>query len=338
MTTTIEEISEQPQPATRAEVPPRSDVGRVSSFAIRSDDGSDGESDGLTLDGFASVFNRTTLIDSWEGRFREMVAPGSMKKSFRETPPKIQFDHGRHPMIGSIPIAKLERIAEEVDPELAPEGGAHVVARMFDNYLVQPVRDAISAEAIDGMSFRFEVMKEQWFDPESNKVIRDEDVLRELLRRSWMENLPEEQLLVRTLKDLKVPELGPVVWPAYTDTSVMVRNAEPGSSRVVIDLSRLADPDERRKIADVTYLAERAEVGDLPDFPADEQEATPDEGADDHSDTRSDTQQGTDATPVEEQPAAEHESEHTEPKGLREAMNRWSASRAVTVENAARKL
>ncbi|HLU99144.1 MAG TPA: HK97 family phage prohead protease, partial [Thermobifida alba] len=97
----------------RAEVPPREDVFREAPFALRAAADGGEAGDGLTLDGFAAVFNRETIIDSWEGRFREKISPGAMKKSFRENPPKIQFDHGRHPLIGSIPIASLERIAEE---------------------------------------------------------------------------------------------------------------------------------------------------------------------------------------------------------------------------------
>jgi phage head maturation protease len=206
----------------RAEVPPRTDVLRSSPFAVRA--AADGEpGDGLTLDGFAAVFNRLAVIDSWEGKFKEQIAPGSMKKSFREAPPVIQFDHGRHPLIGSLPIAELTRIEEASDPELAPEGGAHVLGRIMDNWLMQPVRDAIANRSVNGMSFRFTLVREIWTDA-AGKQIRDEEQLRELLRRTWYEDVPDEELLTRTLKELRVPELGPVVFPAYADTSVGVRS------------------------------------------------------------------------------------------------------------------
>lgn len=236
----------------RAARPPLESV-REAPFALRTDD--DGEpNDGLTLDGYGAVFNRETVIDSWEGKFREKIAPGSMKRSFRETPPKVQFDHGRHPMIGSIPIAKLERIAEEVDPELAPEGGAHVVARIFDNWLMAPVRDAIAGEAVNGMSFRFGVIREVWHTADG-KQIRDEDELMQHLRRTWREDVPDDELLVRTLKELKVPEIGPVTWPAYADTSVSVRSQ-------IIDLGRLHEPEQRKLLAHAVFLADAAEQED----------------------------------------------------------------------------
>lgn len=238
-------------PTLRAEVPPREDLLRMAPFTLRAD--GDGESDGRTLDGWAAVFNRETIIDSWEGRFREKLSPGSMKKSFRERPPRIQFDHGRHPLVGSIPIAQLRSIAEDSDPVLAPEGGAHVIGRLHNNWLVEPVREAIESGSIDGMSFRFSVVQERWYRPDGSPI-RDEDTLQELLRRTWYEDVPDEELLLRDLREVKVPELGPVVWPAYADTSVGVR-----SKTFTVDLGRLDDPEQRKTLARAVFLADAAE-------------------------------------------------------------------------------
>ena len=249
--------------------PPLEGLRRATPFAIRAAD--DGEAgDGLTLDGYAAVFNRETIIDSWEGRFKEKIAPGAMKKSFRENPPRVQFDHGHHPLIGSIPIGSVEDVREEVDPTFAPEGGAHVIARMHDNWLTQPVRDAIASGSIDGMSFRFSVVREEWHDA-SGKKIADEQELRDMLRRTWMEEVPDEELLVRTLKELRVPELGPVVWPAYAETSVGVR-----SQTVEIDMTRLSDPTERNKLAQAVLMADQAD-GEAPQLttPVAEKHAAP---------------------------------------------------------------
>ena len=235
----------------RAERPPAEGLRRTSPFVLVRDDSDGAAGDGLTLDGYAAVFNRETIIDSWEGRFKERIAPGAMKKSFRENPPRVQFDHGHHPLIGSIPIGSIESVSEEVDPQRAPEGGAHVIARLHDNWLVQPVRDAISSGSVDGMSFRFSVVREEWHGADG-KPIKDEEVLRAELRRTWYEEVPEEELLLRTLKELRVPELGPVVWPAYADTSVGVRS-------VTLDLSRLNEPEEQNKLAQLVLMADRAD-------------------------------------------------------------------------------
>jgi uncharacterized protein len=106
------------------------------------------------------------------------------------------------------------------------------------------------------MSFRFSVVREEWHDY-TGKRITDEGDLRALLRQTWDGDVPDEELPVRTLKELRVPELGPVVWPAYSDTSVGVR-----SQSVVIDLSRLGDPEERNKLAQAVLMADRADGGE----------------------------------------------------------------------------
>lgn len=248
------------QVATRAGVPPREDLLRTAPFALRA--AGDPDNDGRTLDGYAAVFGRETIIDSWEGRFREKLALGSMKKSFRETRPRIQFDHGRHPLIGSIPIAKPADgyPREDSDPELAPEGGAHIIARLESNWLIEPVRDAIASEAIDGMSFRFSVVRDSWTDAGGNQI-RDIDTLIDALQRTWIEDVPDRELLLRELREVKVPEMGPVVWPAYSDTSVGVR------SQTVIDLGALDDPETRKTLARAVFIADAAERmtdGDTP--------------------------------------------------------------------------
>lgn len=272
--------------------PPTSELRRATPFALRAAD--DGEAgDGLTLDGYAAVFNRETIIDSWEGRFKERIAPGAMKKSFKENPPRVQFDHGHHPLIGSIPIGSIEDVREEVDPILAPEGGAHVIARMHDNWLTQPVRDAIASGSVDGMSFRFSVVREEWHEADGKKVT-DEEKLRDLLRRTWMEEVPDEELLMRTLKELRVPELGPVVWPAYADTSVGVR-----SQTLTIDLARLGDPEQRAQLARAVLMADRADSYEPP--------LTPEAEA--HSDLSNDTPPITARSAAEEHESAARRAE-----------------------------
>ena len=266
MNTTLKRATEA-RSAGRAERPPREKLLRAVPFSLRdaAQDGEDG-GDGRTFDGYAAVFRSQTRIDSWEGRFFESLAPGSMRKTFSETTPRFQFDHGTHPMVGSIPIGRVTSVAEEKDPERAPDGGAHVTARLFDNWLVQPVRDAVAAGAVDGMSFRFTVVREEWRDA-AGVLLKDPEDIHERLFRSWWEDLPDDELLHRTLREVKVPELGPVVWPAYADTSASVRSGD--SSRVVIDLAAVRDDTgERAKLARALFaadavLARDSGVGDL---------------------------------------------------------------------------
>jgi len=167
----------------------RETLERSVSFEIRA---AEDNADGLTLVGYAATFDNTTRIDNWEGTFDEKIARGAFKRSINARTPVLQFEHGRHPLLGSMPLGTITKLRED-------DHGLYVEARLADNWLIQPVRDAIASGAIDGMSFRFQVIKESWNDTSA--------------------------VPVRTLEEVKLMELGPVVFPAYESTSVGVRSA-----------------------------------------------------------------------------------------------------------------
>lgn len=171
---------------------------RSYSFEARSDDG-------LTLEGYAAVFNSPTDIVDFDGAYQETIVPGAFTRSLSKRTPVLQFDHGQHPLVGSIPLGAIDELYED-------DHGLFVRARLHDNWLVEPVRDAIRSGAVDGMSFRFAVRAQSWNDDRT----------------------------VRTIREVELFELGPVVFPAYKDTSVGVRS----------DLAAaLADPDGRAQLA-----------------------------------------------------------------------------------------
>ena len=169
----------------------------------------DPSEDGLTLEGYAAVFNEYTEIDSWEGSFRERIAPGAFKKTLSERTPILQFDHGTHPLIGSLPLGVFTSIKED-------DHGLRVKARLSDNWLVEPIRDAIRDGAITGMSFRFRVIRDQW-------------------------SKGRDKMAERTINEVALYEAGPVVFPAYEQTTVGVRSRE--------ILTALNDPEIRVELA-----------------------------------------------------------------------------------------
>jgi uncharacterized protein len=215
----------------------REDLCRSVSFRVGTSD--DASGDGFTIDGYAAVFDTPTRIDSWEGVFDEEIAFGAFGRSIRARMPKLQFDHGYHPLIGSLPIGVWTSMQEE------KSAGLHTIGRLHDNWLVEPVRQAIAEESVDGMSFRFSVVREEWFDVAGKKLKDDE--ISPLL---WEPG--DRGPLRRVLKEVKITEAGPVVWPAYQETSVGVR------SKVTIDLGRLTDPDQRNTLARAVFLADAA--------------------------------------------------------------------------------
>jgi HK97 family phage prohead protease len=171
------------------------------------------DGDGLTLEGYAAVFDSPTEINSWEGRFIERIKPGAFTKTLSERMPVLMFNHGQHPLIGDMPIGVIQSARED-------SRGLFIKARLASNWLIEPVREAISQRAVNGMSFRFSVPtgKDVW-------------------RRSKGE-LPE-----RDVTELKCPELGPVVFPAYADTEVGVRSLElPDADKITKALAKVKTP------------------------------------------------------------------------------------------------
>ncbi len=166
-------------------------VGSIRSvdFAISDTD------DGLTLEGYAAVFDSPTHISNrFEGDFTETINRGAFANVIRANPkPVMQFDHGLDTAIGSTPIGAIQSMRED-------ERGLWVSARLHDNWLSLPVRHAIESGSLHGMSFRFLTPEdgsgETWSDDRSPRSVTDISYL---------------------------PELGPVTFPAYADTEVSVR-------------------------------------------------------------------------------------------------------------------
>lgn len=179
---------------------------------FRSSDADPG--DGLTLSGYAAVFNQDTEISSWEGTFTERIAKGAFSKTLREKTPVMQFDHGHDPRTGTVPIGVYTELREDTI-------GLYVAGRLHDNDLVLPIRQAIASGALTGMSFRFRVIQDTWADEKGRKL--DAEAAYDRLYRG--------EKLSRTIREVALSEAGPVVSPAYAGTSVGVRNTTITSSQ-----------------------------------------------------------------------------------------------------------
>lgn len=142
----------------------------------------------------AVPFNEVTRIDNpWEGTFDEQFERGAFKRSIGRSTPKLQFDHGTHPLFGSLPIGTIRELAETVR-------GLEVEADMFEAELFEPLREALATKAIDGMSIRFRP------------------------REVTVEDRGPDEVELRTITEAELVELGPVIFPAYAGTSVDLRS------------------------------------------------------------------------------------------------------------------
>jgi HK97 family phage prohead protease len=153
-------------------------------------------SDGRTLEGYVAMFGSVARIPDRGGDFDEELHPGFADRSLSKGYPVMQFDHGKDPRVGTVPIGVYDTFDKD-------SRGYFVRGRLFDNAVVEPVRQAIQGKAIKGMSFRFSVGKsgDRW------------------VRRSAGGGVDKRDIL-----DADVHEAGPVVFPAYAQTSVTVRS------------------------------------------------------------------------------------------------------------------
>jgi HK97 family phage prohead protease len=171
---------------------------REVTFTLEHDSDGVSEGDGRNLEGYAAVFNSPTQIDDAPGSYTEVIKPGAFTHTIRNGKPPLMFNHGRHPLIGTMPIGTTEELRED-------SRGLFVRARLFDNWMVGPLAQAIREEAVSGMSFRFEVPKG---------------------KDTWTTENGQQKRIVR---EVKLHELGPVVFPAYADAQAALRTPGPAS-------------------------------------------------------------------------------------------------------------
>jgi hypothetical protein len=152
--------------------------------------------EGRTMAGYPIVFNRWTTINSWEGQFKERISDTALTKTLNENRNgvKVLFNHGMDPSIGDKPLGR---------PSVMNADGRGLYAEVplsetsYNDDLLALMRDG----AIDGQSFRFSVVQEEW-------------------------NKPSKGLPERTITELRLFEFGPVTFPAYQATTVGIRSRD----------------------------------------------------------------------------------------------------------------
>lgn len=151
-----------------------------------------------TVTGHFAVFNSETIIDSWwEGLFREVIAPGAFRKTIRENRDAVRvlFNHGMDPSIGDKVLGPVDQLQED-------EVGAYYEVPLLDTSYNRDLAPGLRAGQY-GASFRFTVVKENWVDPGPDS----------------------NELPLRTIKEVKLLEFGPVTFPAYQAATAGLRTS-----------------------------------------------------------------------------------------------------------------
>jgi HK97 family phage prohead protease len=174
----------------------------------RADD--DAPADGSLMHGHFAVFDEWNEIDSWfEGRFLERNAPGMFKKTMREQRDaiRVQYDHGHDFFVGGSPLGAIDVLRED------DEGAYYEVPLVDTDYNRDRVLPLLRGQLMDGRragtllgaSYRFRVTREEWVEPKKASDLNPD-------------MLPE-----RTIREVRLFEFGPVVFPAAQSASAKVR-------------------------------------------------------------------------------------------------------------------
>lgn len=173
----------------------------------------DTDETGDTLFGYAAMFNSDTLIDSWEGRFTERIMPGAFRNTLNRQKGSVPLllEHGNG-YIGNMPLGKPTVIKED-------NRGLYVEAKLSQTDYNENIKALLRDEALDGMSFRFSVKRDEW----------DETV-----------DPP-----ARTIKEVELHEVSLVTFPAYKATTAGIRAHSPAAYRAWLKANDEIDPTEQ---------------------------------------------------------------------------------------------
>lgn len=175
------------------------------------------EGDGVeswTIAGHSVLFNVWTEIGYWY-KYRERIAPGAAAKTIAEGDIRSCFNHDPTWLLGRTK-ANTHRLEED---EI---GVAFETDLNADDPHGQSVRAKVDRGDVDGCSFWFRVLREEWtYADDDNGLDMDEC----------------------TITEFQMFEDGPVTFPAYEETDVALRMAAPMlRAELAVDLDDAAHP------------------------------------------------------------------------------------------------
>lgn len=154
--------------------------------------------DGQSLDGLVTPFGvETTIGDPKAGGFREQIAPGAFTKTLQERDVVLLFNHNTDMPLARTSAGNLS--LHQADDGLRAE--ATPVETSYGKDLLALTR----AGVVKGMSFGFEVVKDDWTDDDgrsSNPMTGTR----------------------RTIREVRLHEVSAVTFPAYESTTLSARD------------------------------------------------------------------------------------------------------------------
>jgi HK97 family phage prohead protease len=182
------------------------------------------DEDGNTLSGYAAVFNKWSEDLGW---FREKIKPGAFKKTIKEADIRALINHDANLVLGRSTTGTLE-LKED-------EKGLFYKVSLPDTSYARDLKESIRRGDITQNSFGFLAVKDEW----------------------------NERGDERTLLEAKLIDVSPVTFPAYPQTTLMLRNIIEGAGldyRALAAILNKKTRGEEFKEEDIETLKKTAET------------------------------------------------------------------------------
>jgi HK97 family phage prohead protease len=147
-----------------------------------------GDESDPVIEGYAAVYNK---LSEDLGGFREKIKPGAFRKSLKRSDTVMLFNHDPNYPLGRVSAGTLE----------LKEDSRGLLVRAKPPRSAGRIIESIQRGDVTKMSFGFTTERDSWVHK------KDESI--------------------RTLEEVgELPDVGPVVFPAYPDTQVAIRSLE----------------------------------------------------------------------------------------------------------------
>lgn len=172
---------------------------------------------GSVLEGYAAVFNQDTQIGGDRWGWLERIAPGAFRQSIAADDIRALFNHDANQVLGRS-TTKTLTLAEDTK-------GLLVRMTLPDTAAGRDVITLVKRGDVSGQSFSFRSTREEWAEPTT-----------------------KGQLPRRTLLEVTLFDVGPVTFPAYTQTSIAARDRARALQDALDQVAREVDEDRTRRL------------------------------------------------------------------------------------------
>ncbi len=157
------------------------------------------EAGNRTLTGYAIKWEMKSVTMGWR-RFREQFKRGAFTESLTNEDQLALWSHDTSKVLGRTKNGTLRLFEDEI--------GLRFELDLLDTTLGDDAYKTIKRGDVDGVSFGFSMLKQEWDEADPDNVIR-------------------------TITKAKLLEISPVAFPAYPDSEVSARSSDPYEQHVL---------------------------------------------------------------------------------------------------------